>query len=404
MPEKTTLNRVITLPFLVFYGVGTILGAGIYALSGKIAGLSGMYAPFSFLVSAIIAAFVAFTYAELSSRFPQSAGEAVYVYEAFNSQWLTGLVGWGIVLTGIVSAGVMARGFHGYLSEFLQLPAAVAIFLFVVLISVVAILGIALSVTFAALVTVIEISGILLVLFVSRDFLLDLPERWPELVPPMSWNVWRNILLGAFLAFYAFIGFEDMVNIAEEVIQPKRNLPVGIVLALLFSTVLFVLVALAAVLALPIDRLANHPAPFALFIKEHSQLPVSLISLISLIAILNGALVQIIMGSRVIYGMAGKGVAPTVLGIIHPATQTPVFATLFFSALLLILAIWLPIELLAKITSFIILSIFALVSLSLAIIKFQTRYSAGTSHIRVPALVPVVALLLCLGLIMIQLQ
>ena len=118
MSEQATLKRVITLPLLVFYGVGTILGAGIYALIGKIAGLSGIYAPFSFLLSALIASFVAFSYAELSSRYPQSAGEAVYVYEAFSRRWLATLVGWGIVITGIVSSAVMARGFHGYLNEF----------------------------------------------------------------------------------------------------------------------------------------------------------------------------------------------------------------------------------------------------------------------------------------------
>ena len=113
--QKSTLKRAITLPLLVFYGTGTILGAGIYALSGKIAGLSGVFAPVSFLLSALIATFVAFTYAELSSRYPKSAGEAFYVGKAFAWRGLSALVGWGIVFTGIVSAAVMARGFYGYL-------------------------------------------------------------------------------------------------------------------------------------------------------------------------------------------------------------------------------------------------------------------------------------------------
>lgn len=402
--EKATLKRVITLPLLVFYGVGTIVGAGIYALSGKIAGLSGMYAPFSFVVSGIIAAFVAFTYAELSSRFPKSAGEAVYVYEAFHRQWLTALVGWGIVLTGIVSAGVMARGFEGYLGELASIPAPAAISLFVVAISSVAIAGIELSVHFAVLVTLIEVAGIVLVLFVSREYLAYLPERLLELVPPMSWSVWQNILMGAFLAFYAFIGFEDMVNIAEEITEPEKNLPRGILLALLISTALFVLVALAAVLTFPTGKLAAHPAPFALFIKEHSNLPVSLITLISIIAISNGALVQVIMGARVMYGMAEKGVAPTALGVVHPVTRTPVIATIVFSVVVLILALWLPIEMLAKITSFVLLSIFALISLSLIVIKMRTAAVAYAAHIQFPAWVPAVALLLCLGLVVVQLR
>lgn len=394
-----TLKRAITLPLLVFYGAGTILGAGVYALIGKIAGLSGVYAPFSFLLSALIAAFVAFTYAELSSRYPKSAGEAVYVSQAFKSQWLTALVGWGIVFTGIVSSGVMARGFYGYLSEFMRLPDTAAVTVFVLFITAIAVIGITLSVTFAAVVTLIEIGGILLVLSVSHEHLMAIPERWPTLLPPMSWPVWQNIIFGAFLAFYAFIGFEDMVNVAEEVIEPEKNLPSAILMALLIATIFYVLVSLAAVLALPIPELADHKAPFALILKTNSDIPVEIISVISLIAILNGALVQIVMGSRVLFGMAEKGVAPKMFGIIHPKTRTPVIATVFFSIVLLLMAIWLPIESLAKMTSLVILSIFALVSLSLCVIKIVERRSVA---LNVPYIIPVTSLLFCIGFIVLQ--
>lgn len=401
MNQETSLKRVITLPLLVFYGVGTILGAGIYALTGKIAGVSGFYAPIAFLFSALIAAFVAFSYAELSSRYPKSAGEAVYVEQAFKQPWLSCLVGWGIIATGIVSSAVMARAFYAYLQIFISLPDSLAVLLFVVLISTLAASGISFSVRFAALVTVIEISGVLLVLYVSRNHLYSFSERWQELIPPLSWEIWQAIISGAFLAFYAFIGFEDMVNVAEEVIEPEKNLPIAIIIALIVTTVFYVLVSLAAVLSLPLEKLANHSAPFALIIKENSQIPVELITLISLIAILNGALVQMIMGARVMYGMAQKNLAPSFLATIHPKTQTPVFATLCCALLVLVIAWWLPITSLAKLTSLIILLIFALVNLSLAIIKFK-QPEKRVEGIDIPLFVPIIGFLLCLGFIFLQ--
>ncbi len=404
MPDKTTLNRMISLPLLVFYGVGTILGAGIYALSGKIAGLSGIYAPVSFLLSALIAAFVAFSYSELSSRYPKSGGEAVYVNQAFAKAWLTALVGWGIVLTGIVSAGVMAHGFYGYLKEFTDVSQIVSIIGYVIFITVIAISGISLSVKFAALVTIIEISGIMLILYVCQDNLITITERWREFIPPLSWESWQAIILGAFIAFYAFIGFEDMVNVAEEVIEPEKNLPAGIMMALAITTILYVLVSFASVLTLPIDKLANHAAPFALIIKENSQIPVSVISLISLIAILNGAMVQIVMGARVLYGMAEQGVAPGYFKVLGTKTRTPVAATVFFSLLLLVFSLWLPIVTLAKLTSFIILLIFALVNLSLFLIKSRPDQAETQGNINLHITMPVIGFMLCIGFILIQIR
>ena len=402
-PKQNTLNRVITLPLLVFYGVGTILGAGIYALSGKIAGLSGPFAPFSFLLSALIAVFIALSYSELASRYPESAGEAVYVSRAFSRQWLTVLVGYAIVLTGIISAAVMAIGFYGYLNELIEIPPSPAIALFVVLISGVAVSGIGLSVQVARLVTLIEMSGVLLVIYVSREHLALLSDRWQDYIPPLSWPVWKNIMLGAFLAFYAFIGFEDMVNVAEEVITPEKNLPVAILLALVISTVFYILVSMAAVTSLPIETLAQHNAPFALIIEQNSELPVFLIGLISLIAILNGALVQVVMGSRVLYGMANKGVAPRFFGVIHPKTRTPVVATIFIAVLLLVMALWLPIVELARMTSFIILTVFALVNLSLFTIKIKEKQvDVSRGHFSIPLWVPGVGFLLCAAFILVQ--
>ena len=169
------------------------------------------------------------------------------------------------------------------------------------------------------------------------------------------------------------------------------------------TTFFYVLVSFSSVLTLPIEELANHAAPFALIIKQNSQIPVSIISFISLIAILNGALVQIVMGSRVLYGMAEKGIAPSIFKNIHTKTRTPVVATLFFSILLFAFAVWFPIVMLAKITSFVLLTIFALVNLSLCVIKLK-HYHDKERFFVVPFVVPAIGLFLCLGFLLLQFQ
>ena len=394
---NTALRRTITLPLLVFYGVGTILGAGVYALIGKVVGLSGIYAPFSFLLAAMIASLVAYAYAQLSRRYPQSAGEAVYVKQAFAWPWLTVSVGWGIAMTGVVSAAVMARGFQGYLNEFVQLPAAAGVLFFVLLITVIALIGISLSARVAALVTVIELSGIAMIIVVAWEKLGSIMYRWPELLPPLTWDSWQSISLGAFLAFYAYIGFEDMVNIAEEIVNPEDSLPTAITLCLLITTLCYVLVALIAVLSLPLASLAESSAPFVLIVQENSTLPVYIIGIISLFAIFNGALVQLIMASRVVYGLAMQQHAPEFFRFVHPKSRTPVYATLFFAAILLLLSLYFPIESLAKATSFIILIIFALVCLSLGIIRWREN-----QHKHCFFLVPAAGFLFCVAFVVQQ--
>ena len=193
-----------------------------------------------------------------------------------------------------------------------------------------------------------------------------------------------------------------MVNVAEEVIEPEQNLPKGIIIVLLATTFLYILVSLATVMTLPTETLTNHNAPFALIIQENSSIPVSVISMISLVTILNGALIQIIMGSRVLYGMAEKGIRPRQFGFIHPKTRTPITATGFFSLALVMITLWLPIVSLAKLTSFIILYIFALVNLSLCIIKFREKQKPEGMHMRAPFFIPFVGVLLCAGFILIQ--
>lgn len=407
MANQPALKRVIGLPLITFYGIGTILGAGIYVLVGKVAVASGIYAPVAFLVAAVVVAFTALTYAELSSRFPKSAGEAVYVLQAFNWKTLSLLVGFSVVLSGIVSSAVMARGFVGYLAVFIDLPDALVMLLFVGLLTLVAAWGVAQSVLLSVLITLLELAGVLVLLLVTGDDWLPALTHWQDYVPPATGDVWLGIMLGAFLAFYAYIGFEDMVNMAEEVKSPRRNLPRSIVLALLLTSLLYVLVAWAAITTLPIEQLAGSDAPFSLIVEQTGLFPVWGITLISLIAISNGALVQVIMGARVLYGLANQGLLPQTLARINPRTRTPVNATCLIAVLVLILALLFPIEALAKITSSILLIVFALVNLALLVIKQREHKTSDArlpqAHVRYPALIPVIGFMLCLALLFIPL-
>jgi basic amino acid/polyamine antiporter, APA family len=398
--EPVALRRSLSLPLITFYGLGTILGAGIYVLVGKVAGLAGMYAPVAFLVAGAVAALSAFSYAELASRMPLSGGEAVYVQQALGLPWLSTLVGFMIVLTGLVSAAAIVNGFAGYLDVFVLLPHPPVIAATVLLLGALAAWGILQSVTVAALVTLVEVGGLLLVIGVSGESLLALPARLQELLPPVDAVAWQGILLGSFLAFYAFIGFEDMVNVAEEVKQPERNMPRAILLALVLSTLLYLLVAAVAVLALPLDQLAASDAPLAAIYERSTGSPPTLIALISLFAVINGALIQMIMAARMLYGMSRAGWLPAVFARLDSRTRTPLVSTAAVTAAVLVFALALPLVTLAKLTSFIVLTVFVLVNLSLIRIKRRAPAPAGVT--RYPPWIPWGGMVLSLLLLAFQ--
>ena len=400
MNQPTQLKRGLSLWLLVFYGLGNILGAGIYVLVGKVAGSAGLFAPVAFLVASLVAAFTALSYAELVARYPLSAGEAVYVQKGLGLPALSVLVGLLIVLMGAVSAATIARGFVGYLDILIEVPDAMAITLLVIVLAAIAIWGIVESVRIAALVTVIELLGLGLVLAVAGDSLFSIPERLPELIPPTDPVIWQGILFGAFLAFYAFVGFEDMVNVAEEVRNPVRNLPLAILIALGVTTLLYAAISLTAVLTVAPQQLAASDAPLATVYQQASGSKPVTLSIISIFAVVNGALIQIIMGSRILYGMSRQGWLPTPFGHVWRKTQTPATATIATAGVVLVLALWLPLVTLAKSTSFLVLFIFSLINLSLLRIKWREPHPQGVRP--VPQWVPAGGIVASLWLLLFQ--
>ncbi|MCK4706039.1 MAG: amino acid permease [Gammaproteobacteria bacterium] len=375
--SKNTLKRSLTLPLITLYGLGNILGAGIYALIGKVAGEAGYFAPISFVIASIIATFSALSYAELSARYPVSAGEAVYLYEGFQLRWLSIVVGLLIIGATITSSAAIAHAFAGYfkviastyIPVFQDVPSTAILITLLFILTALALWGIKQSVAVASFLTLLEIIGLSLVIWVGVEQVPVMQQTFsaiPELSQSFSFV---GIFAGAFLAFYAYLGFEDMVNVAEEVKDPQRNMPRAIFLAVIISTLLYAAVAIVAVLLVDPQQLALSEAPLAdVYTAATGKAPV-VISLIGMFAVVNGALIQLIMASRLLYGMGHRGWLPIWFSKIYSPTRTPINSTLVVAALILFFAILLPIVTLAEMTSVLILIVFALVNLALIKIK-----------------------------------
>ena len=389
----TELKRTIGPVALTLYGLGTVLGAGIYVLVGEVAAEAGVWAPLSFALAAAVAGLTGLSFGELAARIPESAGEAAYVERGFGSAGLASVVGLVVATTGVVSAAAISVGFAGYLQIFFPGASdALAVAGLVVVLGIIASVGIEASVAAAGFMTLLEVAGLLLVLWSARSVFTT--EAWSQAASgPMEPS---GVFVGAFLAFYAFIGFEDMVNNAEEVVDPERTMPKAILGALVVSTVLYIAVALVCVLALPVEELAGAKAPLALVYERATGADPWVISAISLVAVSNGALVQIIMGGRVLYGLARKGWIPGFLAQVHPRTQTPIVATGVIVVVVLVLALLFPLRTLAQVTSFAILGVFALVNA--ALVQMKRRGETGPS-VNLPIAVPAVGVVASLGLI-----
>ncbi len=395
--HKHKLKRNVTLPMLVFYGLGNIFGAGIYVLIGEVAGIAGVYIPLSFLLACIVVSFTALTYAELSARYPMSAGEALYINAGFNSPILSTMVGLSIALTGLLSSATIIDGFHGYLSTFIQTPEIITTLIVIMLISAIAIWGISQSIAVTVLFTLIETFGLGMIIYVGYDYISWDIQTLQTFIPSFEITLFNSIILGAFLAFYAFIGFEDMVNIAEEVKNPSKTMPRAIIITLIIATLFYIAIAVVSISVLPVEELANSSAPLAKVYESATHSNATILSIIALFAVINGALIQIIMVSRIFYGMSNQGWLPHFLSVVHPKTNTPIYATIIAGVLVFILASIFPILTLAKSTSFLIFIIFTLVNVSLILIKLKEPHPQGIRTY--PMAIPIIAIILNLALL-----
>ncbi|MBZ0216680.1 MAG: amino acid permease, partial [Fimbriimonadaceae bacterium] len=254
------------------------------------------------------------------------------------------------------------------------------------------------SVFIAAVFTLAEIFGLGLVIYTGLTSTPGLAGNLTQLLPPLELAPWMGVLSASLLAFFAFVGFEDIANVAEEVKNPRRTMPWAIFLTLSISTLIYVAVVGVIVLSVPMADLVTSTAPLALVFRNSDENIVNLFRTIAVAATLNGVLIQMIMASRILFGLAAKGNLPKAMAIIHPRTRTPVLATLLIVTIILLLALFLPIMNLGEITSQVVLVVFSLVNLSLIRLKLNSEIAVGDVF-RVPILVPIVGLISCVGLL-----
>lgn len=378
-----SLRRVLTLGPLILYGLGVIVGAGIYVAVGAVMQRAGTAAPLAFVVAGIAAGLTGLCYAELGARFPEASGCVSYVRHGFGSNRLARLVGVAMTLAVAVAAASIARGTAHYLGVLVPLPEPALVALVILGFTVVAIIGVRESVGMAAVMGVIEIVG--LVVAIVAGFWVA-PSHDPSVFWPGTRDAWSGILSGAFLAFFAFIGFETLANLAEEVKEPGRTLPRGIVGAVAASVVLYVLVAAAVVLS---GKTGSHP-----LLMLFPGMGATAFAIVGAIAVANGVLVQIVMLSRLFYGMARQGQLPRALEVVHPRTLTPIRATLAGSLIILVMAVLIPFEDLLVLANLITLGVFALVDLAL----WRVHATGSTASFQVPRWLPPVAAVSCIGL------
>jgi amino acid transporter len=396
--DKPRLKRTLGLPLVTLYGLGNILGAGIYVLVGKVAGYAGSSTTLAFIIAMVTAAVTALSYMELAGRFPVSASVSVYLHRAFGKRWLSTTIGLAMVGGGVASAAALAQGFAGYLSSFVSVPTLVGSVGLLAVLGAIAIKGIGESATMAALLTGLEVLGLVLVIWFGRKAFAHIDVGGVIAIDPAVGI--GGLFAGAFLAFYAFIGFEDMVNVSEEVRNPSRTMPLAILLALMISTVLYLLVVLVSTTLVSPAELADSAAPLTLVFERSGASHGVLLSLIGMIAAMNGVIVQIIMGSRILYGLATEGWIHRVFGKVHGSFQTPVTATLVVLATMIAATAVLPLVSLARLTSLLVLIIFTLVNAALIVIKRRHRDHGG--YIDVPAVIPYLGVALCLGTLVLQ--
>ena len=364
MTAETELARRLGPGLLTLYGVGTTIGAGIYVLIGEVAARAGAWTPFAFLLAALLAGATALSFTELSARMPKSAGEALYVREAFASERLSLLVGLMVAIAGIISAASVVVGGVGYLRTLVAVPEALAIVVLCVTLGGLAIWGITESTLAAAVLTLVEIGGLLLVIATGIAVGGERGLPVSEILAPSAPFPLVGVFAGAVLAFYAFIGFEDIVNVAEEVKEPARTMPLAIVATLVIAGGLYLAVSVTALAVLPLVELAGSQAPLALVYAAGGG-DARLLGAIAVLATVNGVLVQMVMASRVLFGLSRQGSLPAVLGRVNPATHTPVIATVLVVGVILALALSFPIATLAGTTSLVTLAVFTLCNLAL---------------------------------------
>ncbi len=396
--DTTKLARVIGGPLLFLFILGDVLGAGVYALVGKIAGGVGGATWAPLVVALLFALLTAASYAELVTKYPQAGGSAVFAQRAYRSPLVAFLVGFAMLAAGVTSAAGLALAFAGdYLRPLLDVPALPVALVFLTAVALLNARGVRESLGANVVMTLVEVGGLLLVVGVGFAFLArgeGTTERLLAFDGGASPAV--AVLGAALIAFYSFVGFETSANMAEEVRDVQRVYPRALFAALLVSGIVYVGVAVAASLVLDAPALAGSTAPLLDVVRATGYgVPPWLFGVIALVAVANGALLTMVMSSRLAFGMAEQGLLPAVLGRVLPQRRTPWVAIVVTTLVAMLLAVTGTLVVLAE--TVVLLLLFVFISTNVAVLVLR-RDRVAHAHFRTPTVLPVLAVVSCLVL------
>lgn len=403
--ETHELKRVMGPGLLLLFIVGDILGTGIYALTGQVAAEVGGVVWLPFLVAFGVALLTAFSYLELVTKYPKAAGAALYTHKAFGIHFLTFLVAFAVMSSGITSASTASRAFAANFIASTGLASGgltitLVALAFIALVAAVNFRGVGESVKVNVLLTVVELSGLLIIIGigfwaimggqgdVSRAFIFQ---------PAQDHGLFWSVIAGTTLAFFAMVGFEDSVNMAEECKEPSRIFPKVLLGGLIITGIIYVLVAISAITLVPAADLGEGETPLLKVVQSGAPgFPISVFGIITMFAVANSALINMMMASRLIYGMAREGVLPPLLGRVHAKRRTPYIAILFTTSIAVLLITFVgAVPALGGTTALLLLCVFAIVNIAVLVLR---KDKVEHKHFRTPTIVPVLGAISCVFL------
>ncbi|RSM73147.1 amino acid permease [Actinoplanes sp. ATCC 53533] len=400
--EQPTLNRVIGPGLLLLFVVGDILGTGVYALTGKVAAEVGGAVWLPFLVAFAVALLTAFSYLELVTKYPRAAGAALYTHKAFGLHFLTFMVTFAVMCSGLTSASSASKAFAGNFAEAFDLSigeglglTAVAVG-FMTLIALVNFRGVGESVKANVVLTCVELTGLLIVIAIGAWALGggngDL-SRLVEFDSPPGESAFLSVTAATALAFFAMVGFEDSVNMAEETKDPVRIFPKVMLTGLCVTGLIYVLVAISAVALVSPADLSEGDAPLLKVVAAGAPaFPLTIFAFITMFAVANSALINMLMASRLLYGMANERVLPKVLGRVHRTRRTP-WVGIVFTTLIAFGLIWFAdLTALGGTTALLLLCVFTVVNIAVLVLR---RDRVEHKHFKAPTVIPIIGAVAC---------
>ncbi|WP_399926010.1 APC family permease [Streptomyces kanamyceticus] len=393
--EEGTLHRAIGPKLLILFVIGDILGTGIYATTGKVAGKVGGALWLPFAIGFVVAILTAASYVELVGKYPKAAGAALYTQKAFKTPFLTFIIAFMVMCSGLSSASAAARAFSGdYLAELTgdALPPTLIAITFIVLLAALNLRGVSESVKTNVVLTLVELTGLAIILGIGAYAVLTgdgEPSRLTEFEAGggTGYALMTSVLGATALGFFAFVGFEDSVNMAEETKDPVRTFPRAIFIGVAVTGTIYILVALVSSLLVDYKTLEGSSGPLLEVVKAGGvDFPHKLFALIALFAVTNSALINIMMASRLCYGMANERILPRAMGRVLAKRRTPVVGIVFVSLLAIGLVSTGEIEGLGDTTAFLLLCVFAVVNVAVLVLR---RDRVDHAHFRTPTFLPV---------------